>query len=279
MGGMNIIIPIVTFLIGGGITWLTLRVLLKSRLESIIKEAEQEAEVIKKNKLLEVKEKFLHLKADLEKQVAQRNAKIQSIESKLKQRELNMNQRQEELQRKNSEVEATRENLTAQLDLIEKKKQDLDKLHQKEVEHLETLSGLSAEEAKERLIESLKDEAKTEAASYINEIIEEANTQANHTIDDANAQASIMVSEQEVVRLANNMAADIKRHAEEDARDTRYWAEGVADKTLEQLQNQLHIVIDMASHLLDQTQECRNLLTGVAQADEPAEYQDDRDVQ
>ena len=174
MGGMNIIIPIVTFLIGGGITWLTLRVLLKSRLESIIKEAEQEAEVIKKNKLLEVKEKFLHLKADLEKQVAQRNAKIQSIESKLKQRELNMNQRQEELQRKNSEVEATRENLTAQLDLIEKKKQDLDKLHQKEVEHLETLSGLSAEEAKERLIESLKDEAKTEAASYINEIIEEA---------------------------------------------------------------------------------------------------------
>ena len=111
------------------------------------------------------------------------------------------------------------------------------------------------------------------------EIIEEANTQANHTIDDANAQASIMVSEQEVVRLANNMAADIKRHAEEDARDTRYWAEGVADKTLEQLQNQLHIVIDMASHLLDQTQECRNLLTGVAQADEPAEYQDDRDVQ
>ena len=111
------------------------------------------------------------------------------------------------------------------------------------------------------------------------EIIEEANTQANHTIDDANAQASIMVSEQEVVRLANNMAADIKRHAEEDARDTRYWAEGVADKTLEQLQNQLHIVIDMASHLLDQTQECRNQLTGVAQADEPAEYQDDRDVQ
>lgn len=179
MGGMNIIIPIVTFLIGGGITWLTLRVLLKSRLESIIKEAEQEAEVIKKNKLLEVKEKFLHLKADLEKQVAQRNAKIQSIESKLKQRELNMNQRQEELQRKNSEVEATRENLTAQLDLIEKKKQDLDKLHQKEVEHLETLSGLSAEEAKERLIESLKDEAKTEAASYINEIIEEAKMTAN----------------------------------------------------------------------------------------------------
>ena len=104
------------------------------------------------------------------------------------------------------------------------------------------------------------------------EIIEEANTQANHTIDDANAQASIMVSEQEVVRLANNMAADIKRHAEEDARDTRYWAEGVADKTLEQLQNQLHIVIDMASHLLDQTQECRNLLTGVAQADEPADF-------
>ena len=107
------------------------------------------------------------------------------------------------------------------------------------------------------------------------EIIEEANTQANHTIDDANAQASIMVSEQEVVRLANNMAADIKRHAEEDARDTRYWAENIADKTLEQLQEQLNGVMETTSHLLEQTQYCRSLLTGAEQNDEPAEPQDE----
>ena len=79
--GMYIIISIVTFFIGGLLTWFVLRVLLKSKFESILREAEKEAEVMKKNKLLEVKEKFLHLKADLEKQVSQRNAKIQSIEN------------------------------------------------------------------------------------------------------------------------------------------------------------------------------------------------------
>ena len=177
--GMYIIISIVTFLLGGLIVWLAMRYLLKSRTEAMLREAEKEAEVIKKNKLLEVKEKFIHLKADLEKQVAQRNAKIQSVEAKLKQREVNINQRQEELQRKNSEMEAVKENLAAQLDLVDKKKIELEKLHQQEVEHLESLSGLSAGEAKERLIESLKDEAKSEAASYVNDILEEAKMTAN----------------------------------------------------------------------------------------------------
>ena len=177
--GMYIIIAVVALLVGGLLAWLGMRFLLKSKYEAVLKEAEKEAEVIKKNKMLEVKEKFIHLKADLEKQVSQRNAKIQSVETKLKQREISMNQRQEELQRKNNEVDIVKENLANQLELVEKKKQELDKLHQKEIEHLETISGLSAEEAKERLIESLKDEAKTEAASYINEIIEEAKMTAN----------------------------------------------------------------------------------------------------
>ena len=177
--GMYIIISIVTFFLGGLLVWLTMRFLLKSRYESVLREAEKEAEVIKKNKLLEVKEKFIHLKADLEKQVSQRNTKIQSVETKLKQREMNLSQRQEELQRKNAEVEVVKENLASQLDLVEKKKQELEKLHLKEIEHLETLSGLSADEAKERLIESLKDEAKSEATSYINDIMEEAKMTAN----------------------------------------------------------------------------------------------------
>lgn len=174
-----IIISIVTFLVGGLLTWLGMCFLLKSRYDSVLREAEKEAEVIKKNKLLEVKEKFLHLKADLEKQVSARNAKIQSVEGKLKQRELTLNQRQEDLQRRNCEIDAVKENLATQLELVEKKKQDLEKLHQKEIEHLEALSGLSADEAKERLIESLKDEAKSEATSYINEIVEEAKMTAD----------------------------------------------------------------------------------------------------
>ena len=174
-----IISSIVALLIGGLLTWLSMRFLLKSRYDSVLREAEKEAEVIKKNKLLEVKEKFLHLKADLEKQVSARNAKIQSAEGKLKQRELTLNQRQEDLQRKNCEIDAVKENLATQLELVDRKKQDLEKLHQREIEHLEALSGLSADEAKERLIESLKDEAKSEATSYINEIMEEAKMTAN----------------------------------------------------------------------------------------------------
>ena len=83
MSGTLIIISLATFLLGGGIVWVVMRYALKSKYEAILKEAEKEAEVIKKNKLLEVKEKFLHLKADLEKQVSQRNAKIQSVEAKV----------------------------------------------------------------------------------------------------------------------------------------------------------------------------------------------------
>ena len=137
--GMYIIIAVVALLVGGLLAWLGMRFLLKSKYEAVLKEAEKEAEVIKKNKMLEVKEKFIHLKADLEKQVSQRNAKIQSVETKLKQREISMNQRQEELQRKNNEVDIVKENLANQLELVEKKKQELDKLHQKEIEHLETI--------------------------------------------------------------------------------------------------------------------------------------------
>lgn len=177
---MYIIISIVASLfVGGLLCWFVMRVLLKAKYDGVLREAEKESEVMKQKKLLEVKEKFLHLKADLEKQVSARNSKIQSVEAKLKQRELSLNQRHEDLQRKNSEVEVVKENLATQLDLVEKKKQDLDKLHQREVEHLEALSGISAEEAKERLIESLKDEAKSEATSFINEIMEEAKMTAN----------------------------------------------------------------------------------------------------
>ena len=152
---------------------------LKSKYENILKEAENEAEVIKKNKLLEVKEKFLNKKADLEKEVAARNQKIQQAENKLKQREMVLAQRQEELQRKKQEAEAIKANLEAQLEVIDKKKEELDHLQRQEIEKLEAISGLSAEEAKERMVESLKEEAKTEAQSYINDIMDDAKMTAN----------------------------------------------------------------------------------------------------
>ena len=175
-----IIVAVITaFVAGGLLTWIISRLLLKSKHEKMIRDAERETDVIKKNKMLEVKEKFIQLKADLEKQVTARNAKIQSSEAKLKQRETVFSQRQEDLQRKNSEIDAIKENLSTQLTVVEKKQQDLEKMHQREVEQLEAISGLSAKDAKERLVESLKDEAKTDASSYINEIMEEAKMTAN----------------------------------------------------------------------------------------------------
>ena len=175
----TVILTVVAFLVGGAISYSFFRYGLKSKYENIIKEAETEAEVIKKNKLLEVKEKFLNKKADLEKEVAARNQKIQQAENKLKQREMVLNQKNEELQRKRNETEAIKENLDAQLIIIEKKKEELDQMQSQEREKLEAISGLSAEDAKERLIESLKDEAKTQAQSYINDIMDDAKLTAN----------------------------------------------------------------------------------------------------
>jgi ribonuclease Y len=165
--------------IGGVATFVVMRYGLRTKYDNILKKAETEAEVIKKNKLLEVKEKFLNKKAELEKEVAQRNQKIQQAENKLKQREMVLGQRQEELQRKKNEAEAVKENLELQLTIVDKKKEELDKLQQQEIEKLETISGLSAEEAKERLVESLKEEAKTQAQSYINDIMDDAKMTAS----------------------------------------------------------------------------------------------------
>ena len=175
----TVILVVVAFLVGGALSYGFFRYGLKSKCETIIKEAETEAEVIKKNKLLEVKEKFLNKKADLEKEVAARNQKIQQAENKLKQREMVLNQKNEELQRKRNEAEAIKENLDAQLSIIEKKKEELDVMQAQEREKLEAISGLSAEEAKERLVESLKEEAKTQAQSYINDIMDDAKLTAN----------------------------------------------------------------------------------------------------
>ena len=181
-----VIIAVVCFVVGAGLSYVFFRYGLKTKYDNIIKEAESEAEVIKKNKLLEVKEKFLNKKADLEKEVALRNQKIQQAENKLKQREIVLNQKQDEVQRKRNEAEAIKENLEAQIAIVEQKKgewdlkkEELEKLQAQEREKLEALSGLSAEEAKERLVESLKEEAKTEAASYINDIMDDAKMTAN----------------------------------------------------------------------------------------------------
>ncbi len=175
---MEITIGIVALVIGILGTRIVYGKVLKSHSHKIIQEAESEAEVIKKDKILQAKEKFLQLKTEHEKEINARNNKILSAENKLKQREGTFSQKQEELTRKRKETDVIRENLESQLDIVEKKSADLDKLHKQQVEQLEAISALTAEEAKSQLIESLKAEAKTEAMSYVNDIMDEAKINA-----------------------------------------------------------------------------------------------------
>ena len=145
-------------------------------------EANKEAEVIKQKKLLEVKEKFLNKKAELEKEVQQRNQQIQQSENRLKQREISLNQRQDELNRRKTENENDRKRMDQQQAMLQKREEEIkhreDSLIEQERTQLEKISGLSAEEAKERLVETLKAEAKTAAASYVNEIMDDAKINA-----------------------------------------------------------------------------------------------------
>ena len=180
---MDVFIPIlvglVAIAIGAGVTIILQRRLAKTRAKSIIEEAHLEANVIKQNKLLEAREEELKIKGDAERQANQRMQKLQSMESKMKQREMQLNQQQSENQRARNDIENTRANLEAQQAQLDMRKGEVEKMRLKAQEELEHISGLSSEEAKERLVESLKDEAKTAAASYINDIMDEAKLTAN----------------------------------------------------------------------------------------------------
>lgn len=183
---MDFIYAIIGLLGGGVVSFFMWDKALKSKKKKIFDEAVAEGEVIKKEKILQAKEKFLQLKSEHEEFINEKNSKIAGLETKLKQRETSINQRREELNREikdfetqKHEVEVIKDNLNGQLELLEKKEHEVETLHRQHLEKLEIISGLSAEDAKSQLVESLKNEAKTEAMSYINEIMEEAKLSAN----------------------------------------------------------------------------------------------------
>ncbi len=189
---MNMIIPIIitvlvaVVVVGVWMFYIYRKVLpgkYKKMAAEAQKMAEKEAEVIKQKKLLEVKEKFLNKKSELEKEVQLRNQQIQQGENRVKQREISLNQRQDDLNRKKSELENLRNKVEALQVVLVKREEELkvreDSLVEQERTKLEELSGLSADEARERLVESLKDEAKTQAQAYINDIIDDARLNAN----------------------------------------------------------------------------------------------------
>lgn len=150
-----------------------------SKAKAILKEAESEAEVLKKNKILEAKEKFLQLKAEHEKQIGEKDKNLSVAENRIKQKESNLAQKLEQTTKKQQEYETLQANLKNQLQILDGKKEELAKLHQRQVENLEKISGLSVEQAKSQLVEALKAEAKTEAMSTIKDIMEEAKLTAN----------------------------------------------------------------------------------------------------
>ena len=153
--------------------------IMKNMSNSLLKKAEKEAEVIKKNKIVEAKEKYIALKLEHDNRVKDFEQKSRQVDQKLGQREQQLNQRQGELQRLQNELKQKTDSVENQRNQLQRRLEDTERLQQQAQLQLETISGLSAEEAKKQLIESLKDEAKTNAMAYVNEVMEEARMNAN----------------------------------------------------------------------------------------------------
>ena len=172
---VNILVAIGALILGSGICFL----LFRYHAAGILRKAEEEAEVIKKNKIIEAKEKFIALKLEHENHVRQAEQKLHQQEQRVQQRDQQLNQKQSEVQRAQNELNTQRQNLENQQKAVERKSQDIDRLHKAAEQQLEQISGLSAEDAKKQLIDALKDEAKTAAMAYINDTMDEARLTAN----------------------------------------------------------------------------------------------------
>ncbi len=174
-----VVVALLALIIGGVLTSTILRKQVLSKSYSLLEEAKEKAEVIKKEKILQAKEKFLQLKSEHEKVINEKNANIQKAENRINQRELSISQKHEDTQRKQNELDVLRTNLSNQLGVLEKKQFEVDKMHGEQVKQLETISHLSADEAKTQLKESLKEEARAEAMVVVREIIDEAKLTAD----------------------------------------------------------------------------------------------------
>ena len=177
---LPIIVGIVALVLGYLIASTIMRKSIEGKSKILLDNAKKTAEQLKKDKILQAKEKFLELKSEHEKTINERNRKMVDLESRGKEKDTKLNQRLEETKRKTKELENKRENLNNQLEVVERKEKELEKAHSRQVNALETISGMSAEDAKAQLIDVLKAEAKTEAMSLIQDTIEEAKLTANN---------------------------------------------------------------------------------------------------
>jgi ribonuclease Y len=183
---VTIIAAVVSLVAGALFAWLSTRknnqaivAAAEEKSQAIIKEAQAKGEILLKDKMMEAKERFYQLKTEHEKHIVEKDKTIQQAESRIKQKEGNLNQQIEQNKRKQAEVDAIQQNLNSQLEIVNRRKEELEKAHQKQVQALEKIAGLSAEDAKAQLVEALKAEAKTEAMQFIKESIDEAKLTAN----------------------------------------------------------------------------------------------------
>lgn len=151
---------------------------IKEKAQLLIKEAELTSENIKKDKMLEAKERFLKLKAEFEEETSKKKNLLITNENKLKQREQNLAKQLEQVKRKDAEIDSMKENLAAQIELTNRRREEMEKMKQQQVSNLEKIAHLTADEAREEIIAALKDEAQTKASSYIKDIIDEAKLKA-----------------------------------------------------------------------------------------------------
>ncbi|MBR3939547.1 MAG: ribonuclease Y [Bacteroidales bacterium] len=180
---MLVIGIVIGLIVGGGAgilaTTSVLRKKLLAKSQQILVDAEEKAEVIKKDKILQAKEKYLQMKSEYDKQVQERNSKIVAAENKIKQKEQVLSQKVEELQKKSNELKTASENLNNQIEMLHKREAEVEMRRKQSVEKLEQIASMTAEEAKENLIEMIKDEARAEASNYVMDIVEEAKITAN----------------------------------------------------------------------------------------------------
>jgi ribonuclease Y len=164
---------------GGGLMYLLLNSFMKKRRESLLKEAAAEGEAIKKEKLIQAKEKFLQMKEEHENEAREKEKRAQQAMEKSKQREQQLSRQQQDMANKEKQLDGLKKDLEVKLQGLERRQEDVEKTHAKQVAQLEKLSNINAEEAKKQLMDSLRDEARTGAMAHIKEVTEEAKLTAN----------------------------------------------------------------------------------------------------
>ena len=174
-----VVSAVAALIVGICLGYIVFRYVIKGIYNEMLEKAEKESEVMKEKKLLEVKAKYLNKKNELEKEAQQRNQKLQQNEQRQRQREQSLTQKAEDLNRRRQDLDNMQQQLENDRNLLAVKEEEIGKMEQQQLQKLEEISGLNADEAKARLVESLKDKARLDAAGYINEIVEEAKLNAN----------------------------------------------------------------------------------------------------